>query len=333
MGTLKRAMMLLAGRLGLFLLVKSRLFSGYFAPWRWAIFDRAQRLGVHILPVHYYSPIPNVEDLKIDDQTPKYFGVDAQTLDAATDDLKALAERYGDAYQRIADRPAYRHDTEATEFRFGLAPYTTLEAEVLYGLIRSRKPAQIIEIGSGHTTFLISEAIKDEADYTPTFECIEPYRPRYLKDLPSEVTVFQDTALQMIPLHRFEQLDAGDILFIDSSHIVGYGSDVVHEILSILPRLKPGVLVHFHDIFLPYEYPNDWVIKSKFFWNEQYMLAALVQDNPRYLVRYPLHQLYRDRSDIMYQLFPRLTEAGHRPGAFWLEILSAQDENTAYRHA
>ena len=104
--------------------------------------------------------------------------------------------------------------------------------------------------------------------------------------------------------------------------MVGYGSDVVYEILSILPRLKPGVLVHVHDIFLPYEYPNDWILRSKFFWTEQYMLAALVQDNPRYRVRYPLHQLYRERSDDMHQLFPRLAEPGYKPGAYWIEIAS-----------
>lgn len=323
MDDLQLKMRLLTARLGLFFLVKSGLFTGYFSAWRWAIFDRARQLGLHILPVHYYSPIPDVSRANADDQTPKYFGADAQTLDRATEDLKGFVQSYGDAYQRIATRPPYHGDERISEFRFGMAPYATVEAELLYALIRSRKPAQIVEIGCGHTTLLIAEAIRDEADYTPVFECIEPYRPAYLKELPDEVTTFQDAALQTVSLERFEQLEAGDILFIDSSHVVGYGSDVVYEFLSILPRLKPGVLVHVHDIFLPYEYPNDWVLESKFFWNEQYMLAALIQDNPRYRVRYPLHQLYRERSKAMHQLFPRLAdESGYKPGAYWLEIAS-----------
>ena len=314
-----RAAVLMA-QVGIRMLKASGLFTGYFANWRWAVFDEAQRAGLHILPVHYYSPVPDTAHLTLDDQAPVYFAAEPETLQAATDDLQDLVDRFGERFDEIAARPSYADSEQITQFRFGKAPYRSLEAELLYGLIRARKPSQIIEIGSGHTTLLMAEAIRAEEDYAPVFECIEPYRPDYLKTLPPEVTRFNDTPLQSVPLDRFRNLQAGDILFIDSSHVVSYGSDVVYEMSVILPRLAPGVLVHFHDIFLPYEYPTDWMTDAKLFWNEQYMLSAMLQDNARYKVRFPLHQLYRERREDMQRMFPLLAEPYHRPGAYWIGI-------------
>ena len=318
-------------RLGLYLLKRSNVVSGFFGDWRWALFDRAERAGLHILPVHYYSPLPDVGALVLDDNTPHFMAASPETLDAALSDLNAMAVRYEAAYAAIAQRVPFADTDPVTEFRFGKAPYSTLEAELLYGLIRSAKPRQIVEIGCGHTTFLIAEAIRAERDsgYAPTFECIEPFRPDYLETLPAEVTRFRDTPLQSVPVERFLELQAGDILFIDSSHVVRYGSDVVYELATILPRLRPGVLVHFHDIFLPYDYPSDWLLEGRFFWNEQYMLSALLQDAPRYRIRYPLHQLYRQRRAETERLFPLLGQTGHRPGAYWIEILETDNASHA----
>lgn len=323
---IRRRVAVLMGRLGVFLIKRSGLYSEFFADWRWAIFDGAEKLGIHILPAHYYSPVPNSAELSFDDQTPVFASASEEVLDTATQSLSYLVEHYKNAYAEIAARPPFKVDDPVSEFRFGKAPYSTVEAELLYGLIRSTRPSQIIEIGSGHTTLLIAEAIRAEADYAPTFECIEPYRPGYLQELPPEVTAFNDTPLQSIPITRFQELQAGDILFIDSSHVAKYGSDVVYEVTALLPKLKSGVLVHFHDIFLPYEYPTDWLKNAKFFWNEQYMLSALVQDNPRYKIMYPLHQLYRQRRNDIQGLFPLLSRPEHRPGAYWLKVDATTDE-------
>ena len=316
----------LIARLGVFLLKRSGVYSGYFSDWRWAVFDHAEREGMHILPVHFYSPVPEVSRLTLDDQTPVFVSADAEVLDKAVVEITEMVDRYGDAFKEIAGR---REKEVITDFRFGAAPYSTLEAEVLYGLVRSRKPDQIIEIGCGHTTLLISEAIRAEqgSGYLPAFECIEPYRPSFLNTLPSEVTAFHDTPLQSVPIERFEALGPGDILFIDSSHVIKYQSDVVYEIAQIIPRLKPGVLVHFHDVFLPYDYPTVWLRDSKFFWNEQYMVAALVESSPRYRIRYPLHQLFRQRREDLQRLFPLLGDSGFGPGAYWLEVCSVEPKS------
>ena len=287
------------------------------------MFEHAERRGLHILPVHYYSPIPDLQHLKLDDQTPRFIAATPQVLDSATKELADLVDCYGEAFTGIRARPRYAEADEITEFRFGIAPYSTVEAEALYGLIRQKQPARIIEIGCGHTTLLISEAIRAEYDigYSPDYICIDPYRPTYLKKPPREVSRFMDTSLQSVPLDLFCALRAGDVLFIDSSHVVSYGSDTVYELTSILPELHAGVLVHIHDIFLPYEYPTEWLRNSRFFWNEQYMLATLLRDNPRYKIYWPLHQLYRERHDALLGLFPLLSDATQRPGAYWIEVM------------
>lgn len=317
---IRRRATILMAHLGLFLIKRSGLYDRFFADWRWATFGSAEKLGIHILPAHYYSPIPNSTELHFDEKTPLFAAASGEILDFAVRFLTDLTTRYQGAYSEIAASRPFEDRDFVSQFRFGKAPYSTVEAELLYGLIRSKRPSQIIEIGAGHTTLLTAEAIRAEAEYAPIFKCIEPYRPNYLRKLPSEVTAFNDTPLQSVPVERFQELQAGDILFIDSSHVAKYGSDVVYEISALLPRLNTGVLVHFHDIFLPYEYPTDWVVGAKFFWNEQYVLSALVQDNPRYEIKYPLHQLYRQRRDALQRLFPLFSQPEHRPGAYWLEI-------------
>lgn len=322
---LRLRLSVLTGRAGLWLLKRSGLYDGFFAPWRWALFDRAERMGLHVLPVHYYSPVPELGRIVLDDTTPRFVAAGSGTLEAALADLSGLVGRYGDAFRGIAARPPQGPGETVGEFRFGRAPYSTVEAEALYGLIRATRPARIVEIGCGHTTLLMAEAIRAEAadGYRPDYVCIEPYRPAYLETLPAEVSHFHDAPLQSVPAAIFGDLRAGDILFIDSSHVVSYGSDTVYEILTILPRLAPGVLVHFHDVFLPYEYPSDWLGTARFFWTEQYLLAAVLQGSDRFAIRYPLHQLYRERREALQALFPLLSDERHRPGAFWIEVAGA----------
>lgn len=308
---------LAAARLGIQLLHRSGVFDGFFNDWRWATFDYGEQRGLHILPVHYYSPIPKVSALELSFGDPLYFRADDVVVAKGIETLRQFSHDYRAKFLDFATRQGDGHK----RFVLGEAPYSTVEAETLYGLIRTRRPARIIEIGCGKTTLLISEAIADEAAfaYTPTYTCIEPYRPAYLAQPPSQVSAFIDKRLQNLDLRIFDELGAGDILFIDSSHVVAAGSDTVLEILRILPMLRPGVLIHFHDIFLPYEYPADW-FGERFFWAEQYMLSAYLQGNSQMRPVLPLHQMSRERTKELVELFPRLTEPGQRPGAYWIEV-------------
>ncbi len=315
---------IIAAKSAIRVLHRCGFYDEFFSAWRWALFDFAEQHGLHILPVHYYTPIPDLGATKFDERTERFLACDDQTIDSALEFLIELREKYGREFDEIASRQPRRSGEDPDRFEFGGgAPYSTVEAELLYGLIRSRKPKRIVEVGCGHTTFLISEAIAAEAQagYHPTYSCIEPFRPAYLSNPPKEVSEFIEEPLQDIDLSFFSSLESGDVLFIDSSHVVKYGSDTIYELLEILPALADGVLVHFHDIFLPYEYPTEWLQRGRFFWSEQYMLNALLHGQEKFRTILPLHQIYRQRRDDLENLFPLLSDEDHRPAAYWLEVV------------
>ena len=141
-------------------------------------------------------------------------------------------------------------------------------------MIRHLKPKRIIEIGSGFSTLVAVEAIqKNKSEgYPTTLTCIEPFEFSWLEELP-DVKVIRER-VENIPIDYFSALEAGDILFIDSSHIIRPGNDVLFEYLHILQALQKGVMVHIHDIFSPKHYPRAWMVEQQLFWNEQYLLEA-----------------------------------------------------------
>src|SRR5688572_32984370 len=184
--------------------------------------------------------------------------------------LEAFRNQFGDEYATL-DRA------------FG-----EVDAQVLYCMVRHFKPARVIEIGSGSSTRTTAKALLKNASEqpdrpAPDFTAVEPYpAPEIRAGFPG-LTRLLDRRVQDVPLETFEQLQAGDVLFIDSSHVLAIGSDVQFEFLEIIPRLKPGVLVHVHDVFLPAEYPKRWVVDGRF-WDEQYLLQAFLAFNDSFEV-------------------------------------------------
>lgn len=150
------------------------------------------------------------------------------------------------------------------------------DAAVLHGMIRHLRPARMVEVGSGWSTTVTARAIRDGALDT-VLTCIEPYPRDFVREIP-QVDLLRVEKVEHTPLEVFDELAAGDVLFIDSSHVAKTGSDVVHQLLHVVPRLAPGVVVHVHDIFLPDDYPQGWV-RAGFNWNEQYLLQALLVGN------------------------------------------------------
>jgi len=295
----------IVANLGVGLIAHSKIADGYWRPWRGEFFNNAQRRGLHILPVHYYSPIPDTRTLK-KNPDPLFNQHLSYNTDSAWDILSAFESSYRSTFEDFAQRRAPLDKA----FTFHGSPYHPGEAEILYAMVRSNRPKQIIEIGCGYTTLIIAEALadakKDYPEFTCHYSCVEPYRPDYLSDPPTQVTEFLDAPIQSISPERISQLKPGDILFIDSTHVVCTQSDVVHEILRLLPALNPGVLIHVHDIFLPFDYPEKWLNESRFFWTEQYLLYAYLLSNPNIEVHLSLHNLYRQNPKSMV------------PSAFWL---------------
>lgn len=207
-----------------------------------------------------------------------------------------------------------------TEYYYDNNMYSSGDAEYLYNMIRFFKPKRIIEIGSGNSTLMAINAIKenkkDYTEYSCLHICIEPYEQPWLEKV--DVELIRKKVEELDPSF-FNILEENDILFIDSSHVIRPQGDVLFEILEILPVLKPGVIIHFHDIFTPKDYLDEWIHKDKRLWNEQYLLEAFLSFNSKFeiigAVNYLSHN-HKKMFEIKCPVFK--SQPGREPGAFWI---------------
>lgn len=196
--------------------------------------------------------------------------------------------------------------------RFDQDWFPGLDGIMAYTMVRELKPKLVIEIGSGHSTRWMAQAKIDGA--TETFlHSVDPVPRRAIDKICDGVT---RNVVDEFDANEFKKLDDGDILFIDSSHLAQPGTDVDYLFTEILPVLKKGVVVHIHDIFLPYGYPNSWQWRM---YNEQNMLAAILSGGDRYEVLMANAFVRRDHAELLGDLFCPLEKTAHE-GSFWLRI-------------
>ena len=203
-------------------------------------------------------------------------------------------------------------------FRFGNGTFESGDAEYWYQLIRAKKPRRIIEIGSGNSTLIARRAIaKTKADlpgYICDHVCIEPYEMPWLES--TGVRVIRER-VEDVDQSIFATLEADDVLFIDSSHVIRPQGDVLVEYLEILPLLRQGVIVHVHDIFSPRDYPRAWVVDEIKLWNEQYLLEAFLSHNRDWEVIGALNLLHHRHFDALRAVAPFLVPE-RQPGSFYM---------------
>ena len=244
------------------------------------IFLLGQRLGIHIIPNHFYYPVPDTRTLreKVFFYQTKHIGIEFSDKDQL-ELLNLFSLHYNqefNSFPRFKTNIPYQYYTTNGNFR-------SVDGEILYCMIRHFKPKKIIEIGSGYSTYCSAHAILKNKEIYEDYDCeliaIEPYPNETLRKGFPGLTKLIPMKLQDVPLEFFTKLTENDILFIDSSHILNIGSDVQYEFLEILPRLNPGVIVQIHDIFFPMEYPPEWVLNLFRFYNEQYLLQAFLTFN------------------------------------------------------
>lgn len=212
-------------------------------------------------------------------------------------------------------------DARADTYRFAFdnPNYGWGDASILHAMIRRQRPRRFVEIGSGWSSACAADTVEHYLDGACSLTFIEPH-PELLRELlgnSAERADILETRVQDVPLEIFEALESGDILFIDSTHIVRTGSDVCFELFEILPRLRPGVLVHFHDIFWPFEYPRVWAVDDNRSWNELYAVRAFLTDNPHWrIVLFSDYLAHFERAALgaSYPRFLRNTGA-----ALWLQ--------------
>ncbi len=212
--------------------------------------------------------------------------------------------------------------TDDSHFYLNNSVFESGDAEYWYQLIRLKKPRKIYEVGSGNSTLMAIDAIRknmeEDTDYKCKHVCIEPYEISWLEK--TEVNVIRKK-LEDIEISFFTELGEGDILFIDSSHIIRPEGDVLFEYLQILPALNKGVIVHVHDIFSPRNYLNEMLRDDVRFWNEQYLLEAFLTHNASWEIIGALNYLHHNYYEDLIKVCPFLT-LDREPGSFYLQKIA-----------
>jgi hypothetical protein len=279
-------------------------------------YDVVPKERYDIVPRNYYSPVPDLELLPEDIWERRSalggveLGIDRAMTLVETELAPFIAE-----FDVPTDGPA-----SAGKFFLRNQNYESVDAELLYAIVRARKPRRVLELGSGYTTLLIGDACRRNAEDGAATEHIayDPYpRAQILGEAPPPPTRFEPVSATEVPLDAFRELQAGDVLFVDTTHTVKLGSDVNYIVLDVLPVLASGVVVHFHDVFLPWEYPRTWFETMQYYWAEQYLLQAFLAFNDTFEVLLPVQALARDRADRLAAVVPSFTSEV-RPGAIWL---------------
>ena len=195
------------------------------------------------------------------------------------------------------------------------------DVDLYYLIIRKFKPKRIIEIGSGYSTMVCFKSIEqNQVDGTSTeLTCIEPFEMPFLNQ-EKNITLIRKP-VEEVGLDLFQSLEENDILFIDSSHIIRPGNDLLHIFFEILPILKKGVIIHIHDIFSPRHYPKEWLTEKMRFWNEQYLLEAFLHNNHDYQVLFTANHLvkshYEESKKVLIHLQPN-----SEPSSFWMQKIN-----------
>ena len=265
------------------------------------------RVGIYPLIDHYYEPMINLRHLRrpLTDTRPlPGVALDAAAAIARLESLTALPELMQ------APPSAYTPDNSM----FG-----PLDASIYYALIRAHRPRRIVEVGAGMSTVAALAAEErnraDDPAYSCDHLCIEPFEQPWLDRLPVRLL---RTPMERCDPAIVDVLEAGDILFVDSSHMIRPQGDVLTAVLEWLGRLSPGVLVHFQDIFTPRDYPRELFSEHRFFWNEQYVVEAFLAFNDRFEVILPVNHLAVEFPARVASLCPAQTPERVIPASFWL---------------
>jgi hypothetical protein len=251
-------------------------------------------------PEHYYSPIVAKKEVK-ENEAWIWGGEYVAAVDGINLNLLDQQNLLSEFKKYLPDFDFPLQSTDAARYHFDNEFFREHDAFILFSFIRHYAPQQVIEIGSGFSSALMLETSERFHQGHISMHFIEPFPEERLNAF---VTGRQDASvypkkIQEVELAFFEKLETNDILFVDSSHVSKTGSDLNYILFKILPSLASGVIIHFHDIFYPFEYPKEWVYLGRS-WNEAYLLRAFMMHNEDYKILY--------FNDAMTSLHPELTK-------------------------
>ena len=271
-------------------------------------------LWIGVLPVrkHYYEPLADAGDLRLplEEERPLP-GID-WNVDAQLEFLRSLRYEH-----ELPDLLAPR--SSPLQFRLQNGSFESGDAEFLYQVIRAKRPSRFFEIGSGQSTLIARRAILKNAEESPAYSCkhvcIEPFEAPWLEQTGALIV---RSRVEEVDRRLFAELDANDVLFIDSSHMIRPQGDVLAEYLEILPSLRPGVMVHIHDIFSPRDYLREWLVERMWLWNEQYLLEAFLTENRSWRILSALNYLRHRHFGELHRACPYLS-SDREPGSFYIQ--------------
>ena len=232
---------------------------------------------------HYYSPIPARDEVLTYIESRRTENIELPDVELKKESQFRLLNDYVQFYEELPfpekQKPEYRYYYDNDWYSYS-------DAIFLYSFLRKHTPKRIIEIGSGFSSAVMLDTVGEFFSYHPEITFIEPHPDRLKSLLRSDdedyVTII-DKKVQEVPVELFLSLEAGDFLFIDSSHVVKCGSDLQLLMFGILPLLPSGIFVHFHDVFYPFDYPSEWLKEGRY-WNENYFLRAFLSYNSEWSV-------------------------------------------------
>jgi hypothetical protein len=271
-------------------------------------------------PGHFYSPIVEPADVarRADAVWP------AQPVVAGIDfDPAGHARLLDDVFPPLLRDYAYAEELperdDLREFYNRNSQFSWLDPRAAFALLRHWAPKRVIEVGSGFSSLLIADI--GQRFLGPDFRltCIEPFPRPFLRGLPGVELIAQP--VQDVDLALFDRLEPGDVLFINSSHVAKTGSDVNRLYFDVLPRMPRGVFVHVHDIFLPNDYPRDWVLQENRSWNEQYLVRALLMDSSRLRVRFGCNYAWLTFPAKVSPVLGLPPGQGYGGGSLWMEVV------------
>ena len=233
---------------------------------------------------NFYSTIPNMKEVFENEEN--IFNNKCEYIDGIDLNIKCQLQLLDEFSVYYEDMPFSNKKLDSLRYHFENDAFEYSDAIILYSMLRHLKPNKLIEVGSGYSSCVTLDT--NEMFLKNKISCtfIEPY-PDLLKSLikPNDQVEIIEKKLQDVSIEIFEELEAGDILFIDSTHVSKCNSDVNYIIFNILPKLKTGVIIHFHDIFYPFEYPKAWIYAGTY-WNEAYILRAFLQYNQDFKIMF-----------------------------------------------
>jgi predicted O-methyltransferase YrrM len=205
---------------------------------------------------------------------------------------------------------------DPTEYWTGNDQFSPLDAWVLSAMLRHYKPSRVIEIGSGYSSLVTARVNRAELADAIQFTCIEPYPRQFLLDGIDGISDLRVEQIQDTPVEIFSELTACDIVFIDTSHAVKTGGDVTWIFQEIIPRLRTGVLVHVHDIFLPGDYPEQWVMEGRG-WTETYLVRAFLSYNNEFEIVWSMQFMLQNHPAALAKAFPDAAITPYAGGSLW----------------